>query len=152
MAYDSSSSWQLPSLRRLEVVDYHFPAAALLHMPQLQHISFHNDPAGCFDGILTAMQHLQQLQTLKLSWCQGAAEAAGFAGLTASSHLTSLELHACDIPAGLVHDMFWQGHMMPQLQLFRTTAYGTDWDGNTSEALCFFRDWTVFLHLAMQIA
>jgi hypothetical protein len=130
-------------LRQLKVQDCKVSPAALLRMPQLQHFTLDDDPVADFHGIPAALQHLQQLQTVQLGWLD--VEATECAGLTASSHLKSPELNACTIPASAGRHMFWQGQLMPQLQLLKTTGCETDWYDDTREALDDFSNWSVLL-------
>jgi hypothetical protein len=141
----SSSSWQLPLLRQLKVQDCEVPAAALQRMPQLQHFWCENDLLSDFHGIAAGLQHLQQLQTLKLAWFGQDMQAAEFAGLTASSHLTSLELLTCGVDEGAARHMFRQGQLMPQLQRFLIAGCDSDWGGDARDALEEFSDWSVLL-------
>jgi hypothetical protein len=120
----SDSTWQLPALKELTLDHCEVcPTVLLLRLPQLQYFScrdvnFSEDNGqNWFFDVHRALPHLQQLQTLHLAWCGhddlGAEE---FASVTASSHLTSLVLASCDVPAGAARHMFGAGRLLPHLQ------------------------------------
>jgi hypothetical protein len=83
-----------------------FEPACLAGVSQLQVLQLSGTPvAGGPDGVavfLAQLAGLQQLQELRLDSTLGhwAPAAAAYCGLTASSHLTLLELHECQLPEG----------------------------------------------------
>jgi hypothetical protein len=117
----SGSTWQLPALKQLTVADSGFPTTLLLRLTQLQHFICGGHFGGVVDVVHAALPHLRQLQTLHLT-CYGEGVAAEeFASVTASSHLTSLVLVSCEVPAGAARHMFGAGRLLPHLQQLNTT-------------------------------
>jgi hypothetical protein len=119
--------------------------APLRHLQRLQHLvlafngaPFRHEPAA--RELLAALWHLTQLQSLQLSGCQlhkvqpqpalqhQQQEGRGyrcFAALTASTHLTSLQLwdSAVPIPQEAVDCMFPAGHVLPHLKVLRLLCH-----------------------------
>jgi hypothetical protein len=123
----SSSSGQLSALLKLELSDIvvgpsHLFVQMLSMCPQLQvlvcnmHSQFGSVRVTSAD-MLAGVRQLQHLRSLSLSCIQGyRTAAADYAALTASSHLTSLSLHDCDIAAGAAQYTFRPGVVLLQLQ------------------------------------
>jgi hypothetical protein len=128
----SNSSWELPLLRSLQLQFAVFQPAALLRMAQLQKLecSFVCTSQGkgmAMGDILPVLPSLQQLQHLSITGCQGSeeeTEAAEYAALTSSSHLTALELHGCAIPAAAAQHLLAAGKQLPQLQCITIEEFG----------------------------
>jgi hypothetical protein len=99
----------------------------LLQLPQLEYFSCYDqseDQSKSLCSMHSALPHLQQLQTLHLSWYGEGVAAEDFASLTASSHLTKLVLVNCDVPAGAARHMFGAGWLLPHLQQLNISYEG----------------------------
>jgi hypothetical protein len=114
----SDSTWQLPALKQLTMVESGVPPSVLLL--RLQYFKCSDEPGG-FRDLHAALPNLQRLQTLHLSWFGDGLAAEELASLTASSHLTSLELVSCCVPAGAARHMFGAGRLLPHLQQLNIT-------------------------------
>jgi hypothetical protein len=96
----SDSTWQLPALKQLTIVDcVANPTVLLLRLPQLQHLTWDDENGKGSLHLMEMMKDLPHLHTLHLACFYNSAGAAEFASVTASSHLTSLVLVSCDVPA-----------------------------------------------------
>jgi hypothetical protein len=116
----SDSTWQLPALRKLTMVHCDVPPPVLLRLPQLQYFS-HSVERYSMNKMHRALPHLQQLQTLQLTCFGAGVSAEMFAAVAASSHLTSLVLVSCRMPARAARHMFGAGRLLPRLQQLNTT-------------------------------
>lgn len=115
---------------KLKKLNHTMRAAALSSLSLLQHLRLHYCRlVGGGSACLAALGGMQQLQKLSLVWDEGsgaspfrAAEPRDCAALTASSHLTSLELW-CEtagvLPPTALQYMFAAGKQLPQLQRLR---------------------------------
>jgi hypothetical protein len=119
---EDSSSWQLPSLQELEVWGVTgFRPATLAGMQQLCWLQMNND--NCTIDVEHLPEYLSQQQRLEhlelYDMQQGAQEVsdASFAGLTASSFLTSLRLTDCCMSNDAASHMFPEGRQLQQLEV-----------------------------------
>jgi hypothetical protein len=135
----SSDSWQLSGVEKLVVMcrDGSGSAAlphpaALPSMSQLQHLvitaSYSKPDEVTFKDLLSMLPELQQLQHLTPAGFveqEGAPEAAAayYAALTASRHLTELELLTCKLPPAIVQHMFPAGRLLPRLKKLKLSCY-----------------------------
>jgi hypothetical protein len=121
----SDSTWQLPALQELTMDEAEIPLTVLLHQSQLQYLRCSAEMEE-FGNLHAALPHLQQLQTLHLTYFGGEdvgahVAAEEFASVTASSRLTSLVLVDCVAPAGAARHMFGAGRLLPHLQQLSLT-------------------------------
>jgi hypothetical protein len=106
-------------------------------MLQLRHLSLVGVGGEGLPVLLAALQNLQQLQSLSLHGCKVTAlegdEMQQYAALTASTHLTQLDLVSyddCLMADGAARYMFSEGKQLPHL---KKLWFGVeDWDGSES--------------------
>jgi hypothetical protein len=66
--------------------------------------------------VLAVLPELQQLRHLSLTNFQGETAAADYAAVTASSHLTALQLCRCNVPPAAEQYLFPAGRLLPHLR------------------------------------
>jgi hypothetical protein len=123
------------------------PTGLLLRLPQLQYFYCCHDFEGLGD-LHSALPHLQQLQTLHLFWYGWDLGAEEFASVTASSHLTSLVLVSCEVPAGAARHMFDAKRLLPhmqQLNITNTNIFPSESFWAVPEALENYEEWSLLV-------
>jgi hypothetical protein len=131
-----SSSLQLPLLQELElkvvkaVNTPEWERMLLTRAVHLRKLSITCRHAGDFAGAWAALPQLQQLQDIYIFGLSSWPEAGHYAGLTASSQLTSLQLALRSLPAGAVQRMFSAERQLPLLQVLcvsSSSSFSSKW-------------------------